>query len=258
MSAVSSYLGARRTEVIVKQVCKLLRTADRRLRPALIRSGFTRRRWPLTAALADLILDPWSDVTIYERLYAFSDDPWSYLTKPGELARHRLAVELLDQVSCDEPFERALEIGCSEGVFTEVIAARCKWLLAVDFSKTALSRAERRRDWGGSVRFAHWDLRRDAIPGRFDLVVVMDVLDNLVRPPALRRAITKVIDCTTSGGYLLVGNYREDPSFETHRWAKWLARGGKWINATVAKHPRLTTVATAETDTHVFAVLRKS
>ena len=244
--------------MIVRQSCRLLRTADRRLRPILIRSGFTRSSWPLTAALADLILDPWSDVTLYERSYAVSDDPWSYLTKPGELARHRLAVELLDQVHGDELFERALEIGCAEGVFTEALAARCKSLLAVDFSKTALGRAQRRRDWGENVRFAHWDLRRDPIPGRFDLVVVMDVFNNLVRPPALRRAITKVADCTTSDGYLLVGNYREDRSFEAHRWAKWLTRGGKWINATVAKHPLLTTVTAAETDTHVFAVLRKS
>jgi predicted TPR repeat methyltransferase len=42
------------------------------------------------------------------------------------------------------PFDRALELGCSVGTFTELLAPRCRSLLAVDVSQRAVDRTRAR------------------------------------------------------------------------------------------------------------------
>ena len=197
---------------------------------------FSRERWPLLGAMSDIILDRWSDRVFFEKKYTAGPDPWQYLSDPREFSRHQLAIQLLNQIRSGKTFGRALEIGCGEGVFTELLAPLCDSLLAVDLSAVAIQRARRRQDGDPGVSFALWDLGRDAVPGAFDLVVVMDVLCYFVRPRTLSRAVANIARCVGPNGYLLAGNERGNLAYEGIRGTGWLVRGGEWLNARVAKH----------------------
>ena len=96
------------------------------------------------------------------------EDPWSYTTNPEENDRFESALELLD-IAGKELFENAFEVACSEGVFSSMLAGRCKSLLAVDISEAALSRAKERCG-GKKVRFEQWDLFASPVLKDLDLL----------------------------------------------------------------------------------------
>jgi hypothetical protein len=47
---------------------------------------------------------------------------WDYSSDHMEIARHKNELALLDGARGDSRFRRALEIGCSEGIFTQQLA----------------------------------------------------------------------------------------------------------------------------------------
>ena len=75
----------------------------------------------------------------FERLARESEDPWDYATSEYEQAKYRTTLEYLP-----ERTGRTLELGCSVGIFTAMLAPRTSHLVAVDFSPTALERAAER------------------------------------------------------------------------------------------------------------------
>jgi SAM-dependent methyltransferase len=219
--------------------------------------GFSRQRWPFTFALLDLAFDPLRNSKAYDRFYRARRDPWNYEADVGERQRHRLAAEMLDRVRNGRSFSNTLEIGCSEGVFTELLAPLSEVLWAVDFSTLALQRARQRRQWDSGVGFMHFDLRHDPVPGNFELVVVMDVLTSFRRPGALRAAQDKIVKAVRPGGYLLVTDHRQELVFETAWWARRLGRGGKWIISAFSEYSALTQIDARCTPTHALALFRR-
>jgi SAM-dependent methyltransferase len=191
----------------------------------------------------------------FEREFAAGPDPWDY-GGPAARQRHAQALGLLDAAGL-AAVERALEIGCAEGHFSAALAARCRSLLAVDISTVALARARARPGWPSGVRFAEWDLRRDPLPGRFDLVVAMDVLESFCRPGLVRGARARLVDALAPGGYLLLGNSRQGALFETTWWGRALIRGGLWIDRYVGAHPALERVAGGTGSFYVNSLFRR-
>jgi len=183
------------------------------------------------------------------------EDPWNYTTSPEESDRFRSASELLDLAREDRLFENAFEIGCSEGVFTKMLAPRCKSLLAVDISQVALCRAQQRCK-GNDVRIEQWNLFTSPAPENLDLVVVMDVLEYFLYPADVRFARDKLVRTLLPGGYLLVGNSRQNDVFETFWWGKWMLRGGKRISEFFGDHPKLELVASETKGIYVNSLFR--
>jgi SAM-dependent methyltransferase len=171
-------------------------------------------------------------------------DPWGYTTIYGRERLHREA-GILDGVRRGARFNKALEVGCAEGVFTELLVRRCEFLLAVDICTIALARARERCRESKHVKFEEWNLLCDPLPGTFDLIVVEDVLDYIGRPWILHTVREKLVDGLRPGGYLLVGNVRQNEVLERAWWGRRLIRGGRWINAFMSQHPALSVVATA-------------
>ena len=233
-----------------------------RISPKLVQNlrgiGLSRERLPLVFALLDAAFDPLRDPQTFDRFYREQPDPWKYASDIGEGDRYRLATALLDGLLADRRcFESVVEIGCSEGAFTEVLAPRTQALLAVDFSTVALGRARQRRRWGPGAKFDRYDLRLDPPLGSFELVVVMDVLSSFRRPGALRNARDKLASCVRPGGYLLVTDHRQHPVFESAWWARRLIRGGQQVVSAFAQHPALTQLDGCRTDTHVLALFTR-
>jgi len=162
---------------------------------------------------------------IIDREFRLHDDPFHYRTSPGEVLRFAQQTGLLDSARRGAPFQRALEIGCAEGVFTEVIAERSQSLMVFDISPTALAKTRERRTWGEFVQFQEWDLRSDGVPGTFDLIVAAGVLEYLQKPREFRMVRAKLVGAVSPGGYLLVQSTKVNPVIENAWWGKYLIRG---------------------------------
>lgn len=193
-----------------------------------------------------------------DRLHSTSNDVWQYSTidKSGR-ERFLREARMLDKVRGDRCFPRALEIGCHEGAYTEYLSARCDSVLAVDFSPVVLERARNRKKWT-NVEFQPFDLRAEAPPGVFDLIVVASVFETFYRSGDLRAAREKVIAALPPGGYLLIGNVRGNEIFEHARWAKWLIRGGKRISEFFGSDDRLSLIAQESDDLYVESLFQRS
>jgi SAM-dependent methyltransferase len=111
------------------------------------------------------------DPDYFERLYLEKGDPWEFASSPYEREKYDHSLQALSR-----PFySRALEIGCSIGVFTGLLAPRCGTLLAVDVSETALAAATERCAGIENVTFARRRIPGDPVEGRFDLIVLSEV-----------------------------------------------------------------------------------
>jgi 2-polyprenyl-3-methyl-5-hydroxy-6-metoxy-1,4-benzoquinol methylase len=233
------------------------REASHKLGQKLRAVGFSRERWPRVYALMDVAFEPVGTPEDFDRIYVKGPDPWGYQSDPAERERHRLAAEMLDRTHNRGRFKRALEIGCGEGAFTEKLAVRCDLLVAADFSQVALTRALGRRQWEPSVAFRSYDLRREPLPGGFDLVVAMDILSAFRRPGVLRAACDKMVEGLWPGGYLMITENWQGPLFESAWWARRLLRGGTWIVSALADCGELIQVAEKRTPSHILALFRK-
>lgn len=192
----------------------------------------------------------------FDRLFRASPDPWRYGSE-AEAGRHDIAEGLVESISDARATDRVVEIGCAEGTFTERLQRHARSLLALDISEVALENARQRRPWKGTVQFSQFDVVRDDLPGRYSLVVVMDVLTYVESRATMRRVRQKIIDATDPGGWVLVGDVRQSDVFETSWWGKALLCGGLRICEFMGAHPEVTVQGRAQTETHVFRLLRK-
>jgi len=106
----------------------------------------------------------------FEAKYQADIDPWRFRTSDYERRKYEATVAALTLPR----YRRALEVGCSIGELTRMLALRCETLLALDGSETAISEA--RRQTPANVTFGVAWLP-DAFPaGTFDLIVLSEVL----------------------------------------------------------------------------------
>ncbi len=170
-----------------------------------------------------------------ERLFQGLRDPWNFETSDYE--RERMLV-LAREVS-RYPHASILEVGCAEGVFTEMLTAMSPRVMAIDVSATAVSRAQARCP-GARCIAVSLDAFQAAEP--FDLVVCAETLYYVRDVP---RAIGKLSSlgrrCLVS--YIrresgrLDGYFEERPGVSVAHLelgARWLKRGmvvATWTNA---------------------------
>jgi predicted TPR repeat methyltransferase len=105
----------------------------------------------------------------FEQLYRANADPWDYATSDDTRARYEHTLAALGP-----PLHgRTLEIGCSVGVFTQLLATVADELVAIDLSATALASA---RERAPSAELIEASFPEHAPPGHWDQIVCADVL----------------------------------------------------------------------------------
>lgn len=162
----------------------------------------------------------------FDALYERSSDPWDFETSDYERGKYARTLAALG----DRRFGRALEVGCSIGVFTAQLAERCDELLAVDVSETAvLAARERTARWTGVV-VQRRSLPEETPDGPFDLVVCAEVL-YYFSAPLVRRTLDALTDRMPAGGLLLAVHWTEPTS--TYPLA------GQEVHRLLRSHPRL-------------------
>src|SRR5580765_2521161 len=135
----------------------------------------------------------------FEDLYAKSPDPFDFETSAYEAAKYQHTVASLPR----ERYKRAVEIGCSIGVLTLRLAAKCEKLLGIDISDRALARARARCAHLPGVKFERMTVPDEFPDQEFDLMVVSEVayywsVDDLARAKDLLAAHQPM------GGHLLL------------------------------------------------------
>ena len=148
----------------------------------------------------------------FERIYARSSDPWDYEGSAYERAKYADTLAALP----DRPIARALEVGCSIGVFTELLAPRCGELVAIDFSARALALASKRLARRRNVTVLEASFPEQAPPGPWDLIVCSEVLYYL-DGGTLRRAIEWLSTQLRSGASVLAVSWRGEGAQEPLR-----------------------------------------
>ncbi len=112
------------------------------------------------------------DGDYFDGLYRADPDPWGFTTRPYEAAKYDDTLAALG----DERAARGLEVGCSIGVLTRRLAARCDRLVATDVSPLALREARRRCADLPSVEFRQVRRPVESFRGIFDLIVLSEVV----------------------------------------------------------------------------------
>jgi 2-polyprenyl-3-methyl-5-hydroxy-6-metoxy-1,4-benzoquinol methylase len=139
----------------------------------------------------------------FERLYERSVDPWSYETSTYERDKYADTLAALPSW----PISRALEVGCSIGVFTRQLAARCERLVAIDFAERALTLARERLAGLANVQLRHASFPEQAPAGPWDVIVCSEVLYYLDEP-ALHEAVGWLKQQLHSGASVIAVSWR--------------------------------------------------
>jgi len=146
---------------------------------------------------------PFIDPAHFDRLYAANPDPWAFATSDYERDKYDATLAALPRPR----FARCFEVGCSIGVLTRDLAARCDEVLGVDVADAALDQARVRCADLPGVAFANMVLPGAWPEGRFDLVIFSEVLYYL-GVPGLQQAARQTLDCLLPGGAVVLVNWR--------------------------------------------------
>ncbi len=164
----------------------------------------------------------------FETEYQANPDPWGYHSSAYEQAKYAATL-----AACGPgPFENALELGGSIGVFSARLAPRCRRLTTIDYSPTAVRRAR-----AALAQYRHAHALLGAIPedlpaGGFDLVVASETLYYL-DARALAQTLEALAARTIPGARLVCVHWRpegaERPLTASHvhdevRRQPWLRR----------------------------------
>ncbi len=189
----------------------------------------------------------------FEGFFAARADPWKY-TSPYEQTKYEQTLELLP----NRRIRRALELACAEGHFTRQLAPRAGSLLAADISQVALDRAVERCADLKNVSFRQLDIMKDALPGRFDLIVCSEVFYFFGSVPAAQEVARKLAAALEPGGYLLAAHANlvvDEPDRPGFDWD--CPFGAKVIGETLAATPSLRLVKELRTPLYRIVLFQR-
>lgn len=146
----------------------------------------------------------------FDDLYAQGDgDPWKFATSEYEQRKYAATLAALPR----KRFRRALEIGCSIGILTSMLASRCDALIATEPAARALDQARKRCAGFDNVRFDKASAP-DEWPddGTFDLILLSEVV-YYFRPEVIERLASRVKSCLLPRGNVLLVHWVRETDY---------------------------------------------
>ncbi len=137
----------------------------------------------------------------FEALYNSGEDPWRY-TSEYEQVKYQQTLDILP----NKKWKRILELGCAEGVFTEMLAPHGSQIMATDVSQVALKRAAERCQSFPQIQFKHLDIATGNIPQQQDLIVCSEILYYTGNHHALKDALKRMSESLNKEGYLVMAH----------------------------------------------------
>ena len=145
----------------------------------------------------------------FDELYGRDADPWRFETSAYERDKYAETVAALPR----RRYGRVLEVGCSIGVLTALLAERADQLLATDVAEAALAVARKRLAAARNVSFERAAFPDEAPEGPFDLIVLSEVLYYLSAADLRRAADVAMARLAPGGEVLLVHWLGETPDY---------------------------------------------
>ena len=124
-----------------------------------------------------------------------------------------------------EPGDHILECACGTGLLSAVIAAKCKHLVATDFSEKMLKRAEKNCAAYANIEYRKEDITSLSFPDRsFDKVLAGNVIHLLDEP---LKALAELDRVCMDGGMLIIPTYmNKDSKGKTSGFAEAAGKAG--------------------------------
>jgi SAM-dependent methyltransferase len=147
----------------------------------------------------------------FERIYEASPDPWGFGSNPYEQEKYGRTLQALG----NRRFASGLEVGCSIGVLTQMLAPRCDGLLGIDLVEQPLAAARARCADQPWVRFQRMQVPQAWPDGRFDLIVLSEVLYFLTASD-IDWCAGRVRNCVLPGAAVILVNWLGESDDPTH------------------------------------------
>ncbi|MBK0064108.1 MULTISPECIES: class I SAM-dependent methyltransferase [unclassified Acinetobacter] len=139
----------------------------------------------------------------FNQLYEQNDDPWSYADRWYEHRKRAICLSLL----LHDQYKKGLELGCSNGIFSQQLAERCQHLVCIDANERAVYLAQQRLSSAAHVKILQKQLPDNFPEDHYDLIVISEIGYYLTRNELL-----KLIDLCqrnlTDNGMILLCHWR--------------------------------------------------
>lgn len=140
------------------------------------------------------------DSDYLKEVYDANEDPWNFETSEYEAAKYTATITALPK----DHYDNVLEIGCSIGVLTQLLAQKSTHLLATDISQKALELAAKRCIDVKNVSFKKLNFQNELPDDRYDLIMISEVAYYL-SPTDWKLTIDNLFDrVQTTGNIVLV------------------------------------------------------
>ena len=169
------------------------------------------------------------------------DDPWGFESRWYEQRKRAVTMASLPRAR----YASALELGCSTGVLTELLAERCDAVHAVDIAAAPLAIAKDRVGGRSGVSFERLALPGEWPAGMFDLIVLSEV-GYYWSGADLTAAVERLHRAITPDGHLIACHWR-------HPVAEYPQTGDD-VHAALRSSDRLVRLALHEEEDFVLEV----
>jgi cyclopropane fatty-acyl-phospholipid synthase-like methyltransferase len=139
------------------------------------------------------------DSEYFKGVYDANEDPWNFETSEYEAAKYAVTIAALPK----KQYQNVLEIGCSIGVLTVLLAQKCKHLLATDVSQKALDIAAKRCEELKNVSFQKMSFPKELPEDEYDLIMISEVAYYLSSAD-WEFAVNSLNDILLSGGNIVL------------------------------------------------------
>ena len=107
----------------------------------------------------------------FDELYKNQNDPWNFRHSEYEHKKYKNSVEALGK----QRFKIGLELGCSVGVQTKLLAEICQKLVAVDISSVAVDEAKKTCENLTNIDFRVADVSEQFPIDNYDLITLCEI-----------------------------------------------------------------------------------
>jgi 2-polyprenyl-3-methyl-5-hydroxy-6-metoxy-1,4-benzoquinol methylase len=151
------------------------------------------------------------------KLGIMANESWNHDPKRTlfTLARYKFVAKML------AGSKKALEVGCADAFGTRLVQQTVAHVTAVDFDPVFIDDAKARSDPAWPIDFAVHDLLDGPVPGQFDCIYNLDVLEH-IQPQDESRFIRNMLASLAENGVMIVGM----PSLESQAYASPQSKAG--------------------------------
>jgi trans-aconitate methyltransferase len=136
----------------------------------------------------------------FDAIYTADLDPWKFAASPYERSKYALTLNAMPKPR----YRSSLEVGCSIGVLTRLLASRCNAVVAIDAAEAPLVEASRRCADLPGVRFQQMFVPDEWPDGEFELILLSEVVYYLSREDVGRLAVRVTNSLAKGGSVILV------------------------------------------------------